>query len=470
MRLFNGELHIHQAADIKRAGHGFGLAGQLGHGFGLQGPGRQGTGRIARMDARLFDMLHDSRDIDLFAVKDGVHVHLGGARQILVDQHGRGARHLHGVADIAGQLLVVADDFHSPAAQHIGGPDDHGIADLMSGGEGLFGRAGYGVDRLHQPDFVEQLLEALAVLGKVDGVGRGAEDGNASIFQRLGELQRGLSAELDDDAQQGSIGLFGLEQLQHVFGGQGLEIEAIRSVVIGRDGLGIAVDHDRFDADLRQGEGGVAAAIVKLDALADPVRSPAQNHGLFGRSGLAFALRILAQKAGFIGRIHVGRLGEELGRAGVDALIDRAHAKRPAAGAKRVLVLAGQGAETGVGETHGLQRAQGRRIGGQAVLPDLGFGLDNLGDLAQEPGLVGTGGVDLFDAQSMAKGLGDDAQPIRRGLIEGAHHGGLDLARVLGVGARKGDLVKAAKARLQAAQGLLAAFLEGAANGHHLAH
>ncbi len=51
---------------------------------------------------------------------------------------------------------------------------------------------------------VQQLLEALAVFGQVDGVGRGAQDRHAGVFEGLGELQRGLAAELDDDAEQSS--------------------------------------------------------------------------------------------------------------------------------------------------------------------------------------------------------------------------------------------------------------------------
>ena len=47
-----------------------------------------------------------------------------------------------------------------------------------------------------------QLLEALAVLGEVDGVGRGAEDRDAGGLERLGELERRLAAELHDHAQK----------------------------------------------------------------------------------------------------------------------------------------------------------------------------------------------------------------------------------------------------------------------------
>ncbi len=59
------------------------------------------------------------------AVAEGVDVHLGGAGEVLVDQHRGVARDLHGMADVARQLLFVAHDLHGPAAQDVGGPDHH---------------------------------------------------------------------------------------------------------------------------------------------------------------------------------------------------------------------------------------------------------------------------------------------------------------------------------------------------------
>ena len=67
-----------------------------------------------------------------------------------------------------------------------------------------------------------------------------------------GELQRRLPAELDDDADELAVRLLDVEDLEHVLGGQRLEIEPVRRVVIGGDRLRIAVDHDRLVAGLRR--------------------------------------------------------------------------------------------------------------------------------------------------------------------------------------------------------------------------
>ena len=47
------------------------------------------------------------------------------------------------------------------------------------------------------------------------------------------EFEGGLTAELDDDA----VGVFGFDDVEDVFSGEGFEVEAIAGVVVGRDGF-----------------------------------------------------------------------------------------------------------------------------------------------------------------------------------------------------------------------------------------
>ena len=174
----------------------------------------------------------------------------------------------------------VADDFHRPSAKHVGGADDEGEPDLAGDREGLRVSKGDAVPGLAQAELVDQRLEALAILGEVDGVRRGAEDGDAFRLQRIRQLQGSLAAELHDDTVQCAVLLLDREHLHHVFECQRLEIQAVGRVVIGRDGLGVAVDHDGLEPCLAQGETGVAATIVELDPLADAVRPAAEDHYL----------------------------------------------------------------------------------------------------------------------------------------------------------------------------------------------
>ncbi len=175
------------------------------------------------MDAGLLDMLHDAGDEGVLAVAEAVDVDLDGVREIGVEEQRVLAeqrvdlaglvvgvflldvlRHQagHGVEQVGLQHALVVDDLHGAAAEHVGRAHDQREAELAGDGARLLDRLGDAVLRLGEVELVQQLLEAVAVLGEVDHVGRGAEDRDAGLFQRVGELQRRLAAELDDDAEQ----------------------------------------------------------------------------------------------------------------------------------------------------------------------------------------------------------------------------------------------------------------------------
>ena len=72
----------------------------------------------------------------------------------------------------------------------------------------------------------------------------------------------------------------GVDHLEHVLEGERLEVQPVGGVVVGGDRLGVAVDHHRLVAGVAQGEAGVHAGVVELDALADPVGPGAEDeHG-----------------------------------------------------------------------------------------------------------------------------------------------------------------------------------------------
>src|SRR3546814_14724184 len=69
---------------------------------------------------------HHSRSI-----AESIHSAFKGVRQIAVDQNGAIPRHLHGRGDIVIELAFAVDDFHRPAAKHIGWANEHGITDAI---------------------------------------------------------------------------------------------------------------------------------------------------------------------------------------------------------------------------------------------------------------------------------------------------------------------------------------------------
>ena len=179
------------------------------------------------MHAGLFDVLHDACDMGCFAVRETVNVNFHGTRKVAVEEHGAFARDHDGLGDIAAKLVHIAHDFHGAATQHEGRADDQWEANITGNGERLFVGGCDAVDRLLEAEFLDKLLETLAIFGKINRVGRGAEDWDACGVQVICELERGLAAELDDHAVQGAVVLFNPQDFHHVFKRQRLEIEAI---------------------------------------------------------------------------------------------------------------------------------------------------------------------------------------------------------------------------------------------------
>ena len=230
------------------------------------------------MDAGLLDMLHDAGDIDLVAVGDGIDIDLDRVLQIAVDQHRARARDADGAADVAVEPGGVVDDLHRPAAEHVGRADHHRVADRAARSPRLPAANG----RCRCPAGAGRAASAAAgsAGGPRPGRSRRARcrgsgyRARSSAFARLSGVCPPNCTMTPSNAPRE---LLDPHDLDHVLGGQRLEIEPVGGVVIGRDGLRVAVDHDRLDAGLAQAVGGMDAAIVELDALADAVGAAAED-------------------------------------------------------------------------------------------------------------------------------------------------------------------------------------------------
>ncbi|GIW73967.1 MAG: hypothetical protein KatS3mg103_0489 [Phycisphaerales bacterium] len=242
--VLDGQLHVHQAADAQGAGQLLaGRADLLEDAFG-QFVGRQEAGAVAAVHAGVLDVLHDAADDGLsglvgvvgVVVGDDVHVDLGGAVEELVDEDGRvgqaafQAGAADGAVDEPAQGLDVLADLHASSAEHVAGPDEDGVADLGGDGLGLLSGACDAAGRAGQVQLFQELVEAIAVLGQVDGGQAGPDDGRVGHCQAVGEVEWCLSAELDDGAQELAVGAQGFGDVEHVLEGERLEEEAGRWV------------------------------------------------------------------------------------------------------------------------------------------------------------------------------------------------------------------------------------------------
>ncbi len=206
----------------------------------------------------------------------------------------------------------------------------------------------------------------------------------------------------------------GLEDLQHVLGGQRLEIEPVGGVVVGRDGLRVAVDHDGLVAGILEREAGVAAAIVELDALADAVRAAAEDDDLLG--GRWAAPRRPARPRRAPRRSSTCRRSARRTRPRRCRCACRPGARRASGAALRTSasVEPVEDREPRIGEAHRLELAEGARRRGQAVRLHLGFEVDDRLQLLEEPAVDLAAVVDLVMADAEAHRLRDLQQPVRR--------------------------------------------------------
>ena len=157
---------------------------------------------------------------------------------------------------------------------------DHGKPNLRRDGTSFLARGRRAARRLRDLQLGQERRKALPVLGQIDRVRRRAQNPDAGVLQRQRELERRLAAELHQAGDVPARRALRLDDRHHVLEGQRLEVQPIGRVVVGRDRLRVAVDHHRLETLVSKGEGGMAAAVVELDALPDPVRSAAEDDHL----------------------------------------------------------------------------------------------------------------------------------------------------------------------------------------------
>ncbi len=174
----------------------------------------------------------------------------------------------------------------------------------------LFHIPGDTAGRLAETQLVDQLLEQFAILGGLDRVDTRADDRHAGFLQSSRQVQRRLTAELNDHA----IGFNRIADVEYVFDRQRLKEQDVRRVVVGADRFRVAIDHHAFDSDFAERETGVTAAVIEFNSLADSIGSPAQDHdSLLVALGRQFILDL-------VGAVVIGCVGLEFRGTGIDTL------------------------------------------------------------------------------------------------------------------------------------------------------
>ncbi len=219
---------------------------------------------VSRVDARPLDVLHYAGDEDVRPVADRVDLDLLPLK-VLVYQDRVVLRDSVYDADELLYLVIVKGDAHPLPAEHIRGAHQDGVAEAVRDLLRLL----CGVDRAARRagDFrlLQDAVEQLPVLRRVNVLRLCPKDFYAHLHKALGELYRGLPAELHHRA----VGLFEPHYGLDVLGGERLEVELVGDVEVGRYRLGVVVYDDGLPPLPRERPGAVHGAVVELYALPD---------------------------------------------------------------------------------------------------------------------------------------------------------------------------------------------------------
>ena len=139
-------------------------------------------------------------------VADGVDVDLDGVLEEPVDQHraapptarppARASPNPASSSMARAQVLVVVDDLHGPAAEHVARPHQDRVADPADDGPGLLEGRGRPAGRLGDPSRAQRAFQRSRSSAR--SIDAGEVPRTRPGRQQAGQLQRGLAAEGDD--------------------------------------------------------------------------------------------------------------------------------------------------------------------------------------------------------------------------------------------------------------------------------
>ena len=189
-------LHFHcRAVWVSENVEGFGnLASVILDGrkiFLGDGHRRDNAGGVTGVDTGKFHVFHHGRDVNVFAVGEGVGFAFESVVEEAVDEERTVRGHADSLGHVFAEHVLVVDDFHAAAAKHEARTDHHRVAtDLLDASEGFVDAGGHAAFRHRDAELVHHLAEQVAVFGDIDGVDARTENLDAFVAQGAGDVQR----------------------------------------------------------------------------------------------------------------------------------------------------------------------------------------------------------------------------------------------------------------------------------------
>ena len=239
---------------------------------------------VTGVDADRVKVLHvaDGDDVALVVAHDLV-LDLFPARNALFHQDLMDGGKTEAVGADLNELCLVLADAAAGAAHGKGRAHDDRVADAVGTVQCVLQRLHHlrGDDGLVQ--LFHGLLEQLAVLGTVDGLGIAGQQTDAGAVQITGacQLHGQVQTHLAAEVGQHGVRLFDVQNALHDFQRHGLDIHMVGHIRVGHDGCGVGVQQNGLDALCLQGTAGLRAGVIELRSLTNDDRAGANDQHLF---------------------------------------------------------------------------------------------------------------------------------------------------------------------------------------------
>ena len=167
---------------------------------------------------------------------------------------------------------------------------------------------------------LQKRLEAFSVLRHINSVIGSTEYINTLLIQKLGELNRGLSAESHNNA----VGFLGRDNTHNVLVSQRFKVKSVGCIEVGRNGFGVIINDNNLVARLFKRPYAMYGSVVELNTLADSNRARTEyDNRLF--ITILFLNKLLRLVFLIECGIEIRSLGVKLGGAGINHFINGKH-------------------------------------------------------------------------------------------------------------------------------------------------
>ena len=253
-------LDVEGTVDMQRLGNLTGDALDAANGLYIKFLRRELDGGVARMHTGKLDMLGDGISQDFTVTGHSVHLDLLGMFDELRHHHRMILRNVGGQLQETAQLLTVRADVHRRTREHIRRTHQHGEAYPIHKLVDILHRGQCTPLGLIHTQLIQHLREFRTVLSAIDIRSLRTQDVHMLLVKIDGEVIGNLTSRGDNH----TMGLFKLDDIEHPLKGELVEVETVTHIVVGRDGLGIIVDHHRAPTLLTDGVQRLHTAPVEL--------------------------------------------------------------------------------------------------------------------------------------------------------------------------------------------------------------